>query len=81
MGWGGVGWGGVGRGGGWAHAGAFTYHLHVSMPVHTDYSCAPVGKETPVSLCSCTPCEGIHAEVTSQRGSGAPGKARCASHK
>ena len=25
-------------------------------------------------LCSCTPCEGIHAQVTSQRGSGAPGK-------
>ena len=36
----------------------------------TDYSCAPVGKETPVSLCSCTPCEGIHAQVTSQRGGG-----------
>ena len=26
-----------------------------------------------MSLCSCTPCEGIHAQVTSQRGSGAPG--------
>ena len=25
-------------------------------------------------LCSCTPSEGIHAQVTSQRGSGAPGK-------
>ena len=25
-------------------------------------------------LCSCTPCEGIHAQVTSQRGSGASGK-------
>ena len=31
-------------------------------------------KETPVCLCSCTPSEGIHAQVTSQRGSGAPGK-------
>ena len=30
-------------------------------------------------LCSCTLCEGIHAQVTSQRGSGAPGK-REASH-
>ena len=25
-------------------------------------------------LCSCTLCEGIHAQVTSQRGSRAPGK-------
>ena len=25
-------------------------------------------------LCSCRPSEGIHAQVTSQRGSGAPGK-------
>ena len=31
-------------------------------------------KETPVCLCSCTSSEGIHAQVTSQRGSGAPGK-------
>ena len=37
-------------------------------------STAPVVKETPVCLCSCTPSEGIHAQVTSQRGSGAPGK-------
>ena len=28
------------------------------------YSCAPAVKETPVCLCSCTPCEGIHAQVT-----------------
>ena len=39
----------------------------------TDYSCAPVAKETPVCLCSCTLCEGIHAQVTSQGEGGGRG--------
>ena len=52
----------------------FTYHLHVSMPVArgstsaVDYSCAPVAKETPECLCSCTPSDGIHVQVTSHGG-------------
>ena len=40
----------------------------VHMKQSTLYSCAPAVKETPVCLCSCTPCEGIHAQVTSQGG-------------
>ena len=54
-----------------------TYRLHVSMPVAQGSSRVRTTavrlqqKETPVCLCSCTPCEGIHAQVTSQRGGGA----------
>ena len=51
-----------------------TLHLHVSM------LCACSKKRLLCCLCSCTLCEEIHAQVTSQRGSGAPGK-REASHR
>ena len=57
----------------------FTYHLHVSMPVAQGSSkvrSTAVGKETPVCLCSCTPSEGIHAQVTSQGGGGGSGGVR-----
>ena len=66
----------------------FTYHLHVSMypclllKVRAEYDLqlrACSEKRLLRCLCSCTLCEGIHAQVTSQRGSGAPGK-REASH-
>ena len=41
----------------------------------TIYSCAPIGKKRLLRcLCSCMLCEGMHAQVTSQRDSGAPGK-------
>ena len=49
----------------------FTYHLHVSMSVlqvlaasiaeNPDYSRLHVEKGTLACLCTCTPCEGIHA--------------------
>ena len=67
--------------------------LHIQVPVCFMYPClllkvlaqydlqlcACSKKRLLCCLCSCTLCEGIHAQVTSQRGSGAPGK-REASH-
>ena len=50
-----------------------------SIAEYLDFSRIAV-KETLACLCACTPCEGSHAQVTSQRGSGAPGNTRCASH-
>ena len=48
--------------------------LWLKVLAEYDYSLAPVVKETPVLLVFLyANCEGIHAQVTSQRGSGAPG--------
>ena len=44
-----------------------------SVAEYQDYSCAPVAKETLACLCSCTPCEGIHAQVATHGGRGLRG--------